>query len=225
MDQVKFHFDPRCPWCYQTSRWAKRLEELGEIELDWEVFSLEVVNLEDGKDPNDLEPTASPALRTAVGIAANHGSKAIGPFYTALGKRTFERVPPPTDPTAMVAAVRESLEEAGLDAGLCDKALSDRATWDKVIADTRAMIERIGRLGVPTIVLDGGDGGAIFGPVISDMPTDEDAVELWRHTAWLARYGNFAELKRKRAHITELPVMEWYKEQRAKAAAAESQRS
>ena len=106
-----------------------------------------------------------------------------------------------------------------------DKALSDGTTWDKVIADPQAMIERIGRLGVPTIVLDGGDGGAIFGPVISDMPTDEDAVELWRHTAWLARYGNFAELKRKRARITELPVMEWYKEQRAKAAAAEPQRS
>src|SRR5437762_2633222 len=103
MNQVKFHFDPRCPWCYQTSRWAKRLEALGEIELDWEVFSLEVVNLEEGKDPKDLEPTGSPALRTAVVIAENHGSKAIGPFYTALGKRTFEQVPPPSD---MIAAVR-----------------------------------------------------------------------------------------------------------------------
>ena len=223
MEEVKFHFDPRCPWCYQTSRWAKRLEELGEIALDWEVFSLEVVNLEEGKDPKEFEPTGSPALRTAVVIAENHGSKAIGPFYTALGKRTFEQVPPPIDRGEVVAAVRQSLQEADLDEGLCDKALSDPATWDKVIAETQAMVERIGKLGVPTIVLDGGAGAAIFGPVISDMPTDEDAVELWRHTAWLARYGNFAELKRKRAHITELPVMEWYKEQRAKAAARERQ--
>ena len=221
MDQVKFHFDPRCPWCYQTSRWAKRLEELGEIALDWEVFSLEVVNLEEGKDPKELGATGSPALRTAVVIAENHGSKAIGPFYTALGKRTFEQVPPPVDRSEMVAAVRKSLQESDLDPALCDKALSDPATWDKVITETQAMVERIGKLGVPTIVLDGGAGAAIFGPVISDMPTDEDAVELWRHTAWLARYGNFAELKRKRAHITELPVMEWYKEQRAKAAARE----
>jgi len=219
MDQVRFHFDPRCPWCYQTSRWAKRLEELGEIELDWEVFSLEVVNLEEGKDPKELEPTGSPALRTAVVIAENHGSKAIGPFYTALGKRTFEQVPPPLDRADMVAAVRESLEEAGLDPGLCDKALSEPATWGKVIAETQAMVQRIGKLGVPTIVLDGGAGPAIFGPVVSEMPADGDAVELWRHTAWLARYGNFAELKRKRAHITELPVMEWFREQRAKAAA------
>src|SRR5947199_8493704 len=87
MEKVKFHFDPRCPWCYQTSRWAKQLESLGEIELDWGVFSLEVVNLEDGADPRALEPTGSPALRTAVVIERTHGSKAIGPFYTALGRR------------------------------------------------------------------------------------------------------------------------------------------
>ena len=56
-EPVKFYFDPRCPWCYQTSRWAKRLEELGEIGLDWGVFSLEVVNLEEqpGFDPSWTE--------------------------------------------------------------------------------------------------------------------------------------------------------------------------
>jgi hypothetical protein len=42
MDAVRFHLDPACPWCYQTSRWAKRLEQLGEIELAWGLFSLEV---------------------------------------------------------------------------------------------------------------------------------------------------------------------------------------
>jgi hypothetical protein len=43
-ERVRFHFDPICPFAYQTSRWARRLEELGEIELDWGVFSLEIVN-------------------------------------------------------------------------------------------------------------------------------------------------------------------------------------
>ena len=55
MDKVKFHFDPRCPWCYQTSRWIRRLEELGEVEADWGIFSLEVVNLEAGKDPRQID--------------------------------------------------------------------------------------------------------------------------------------------------------------------------
>jgi protein-disulfide isomerase-like protein with CxxC motif len=212
MDRVRFYFDPRCPWCYQTSRWARRLEELGEVDLDWGVFSLEVVNLEEGKDPTELEPTGSPALRTAVGIAAAHGSKAIGPFYAALGRRTFLMGAPPPDP---VEAVRESLAEAGLDAGLCDTALADPKTWATVVEETRRVVERVGKLGVPTIVLDGDDGPAIFGPVISLMPSDEEAVELWHHTAWLVRYGNFGELKRKRPPQDDLPIMAWYREQRA----------
>src|SRR3979411_2199922 len=61
LEPVKFHFDPLCPWGYQTPRWAPRLEELGEITLEWGVFSLEVVNLEDGKDPRTLEARSGPA--------------------------------------------------------------------------------------------------------------------------------------------------------------------
>ena len=213
MEQVKFYFDPRCPWCYQTSRWAKRLEQLGEIELDWGVFSLEVVNLPDDHDPMELSSTGSPALRTALAIADTHGSKAIGPFYTALGRRNFETVPPPSD---AAVAVRESLTEAGLDPALCDAALADEKTWVKVVEETKAMVARIGKLGVPTLVLDGGDGPAIFGPVVSDLPSDADAVALWRHTSWLVRYENFGELKRKRQPQTDLPTIGWYREQRAK---------
>ena len=42
---------------------------------------------------------------------------------------------------------------------------------------------------------DGGEGPAIFGPVIAELPSDEDAVELWRHTSWLVRYGNCISLR------------------------------
>ena len=212
MERVKFYFDPRCPWCYQTSRWARRLEDLRELELDWGVFSLEVVNLEEGKDPLELEPTGSPALRTAVAITSAHGSRAIGPFYAALGQRTFENPPPPAD---QIAAVRDALADAGLDPDLCATALADPKTWATVVEETLAIVDRVGRLGVPTIALDAGDGPAIFGPVVSDLPTDDEAIELWRHTAWLMRYANFGELKRKRLPQTDLPTIDWYRQQRA----------
>ena len=103
MDVVRFHFDPICPWCYQTSRWAKRVEQLGEIELDWGLFSLEVVNLKDGADPRELQARSGPALRTATLIRERKGGAAIGPFYTALGKRIWEQSPPEQD---MATAVR-----------------------------------------------------------------------------------------------------------------------
>jgi protein-disulfide isomerase-like protein with CxxC motif len=211
LEHVKFHFDPLCPWCYQTSRWARRLEELGEIELEWGVFSLEVVNLEEGKDRRELEARSAPALRTAIMIRDSLGAKAIGPFYAALGRRIWEAPPLPDDP---VVAVRDALDEAGLDPGLCDKALADEQSWDAVLAEHDALVEHAGSFGVPTMVLDAGTGPAIFGPVISVLPSDEDAVMLWRHTVGLMRYGNFSELKRPRALPPDLPTATWYREQR-----------
>lgn len=211
MERVRFHFDPICPWCYQTSRWAKRLEQLGEIELEWGLFSLEVVNAAEGTDPKGLQPRSGPALRTAIVIRDKAGPITIGPYYTALGRRIWEQSPPEQD---MAAAVRAALVELDLDPAWCDEALADPATWDAVLDEHNALVERTHGFGVPTIILDGGDGPAIFGPVISAVPSDEDAVELWRHVSWLVRHENFSELKRDRLSPPQLPAMDWYRAQR-----------
>jgi hypothetical protein len=210
---VRFHFDPRCPWCWQTSRWARQLEGLGEVELEWGVFSLEVVNLKEGEELTD--PASGPALRTAILIRDRLGRKAIGPFYEALGQRLWHQ-PPPPGAAEMPDAVRAALQEAGLDPTLCDDALADPGTWDAVRAEHDDVVARHGAFGVPTIVLDGGEGPAIFGPVIAELPTDADAVELWRHTAWLARYPNVYEIKRNRDKAPDVPAMEHLMAQRAR---------
>ena len=46
----------------------------------------------------------------------------------------------------------------------------------RTLAEHDALIARTGSFGVPTIVLDAGEGPAIFGPVISELPDDDDAV-------------------------------------------------
>jgi predicted DsbA family dithiol-disulfide isomerase len=218
MDQVTFYFDPRCPWCWQTSRWARRLVELGEITVAWKAFSLEVVNRPEGTDPAELAATGSPALRTAVLIADRHGNDAVGSFYESLGQRTFN-VAPPGDP---VVIIKSALEEVGLDPALHDEAVADAATWASVVASTEHVVDRIGKLGVPTIALDGADGPMIFGPVISEVPPDAEAVELWQHTAWLARNDNFSELKRSNRTSPDLALTAWYREQRAGKAKEEA---
>jgi hypothetical protein len=83
------------------------------------------------------------------------------------------------------------------------------------VREHQAVVDQTGAFGVPTIILDGGDGPAIFGPVIYELPDDDEAVELWRHTAWLVRNKNFAELKRGRGGLPELPAIEWRMQQRA----------
>ena len=213
VQDVKFYFDPRCPWCYQTFKWAERLAAMGEVSLDWGVFSLEVLNCEEGKDPLELEATGSPQLRTAITIERDHGSRAIGPFYTELGNRTFEQSEPADDPMQVIS---DSLAASGLDSGLLSKALDDPTTWKTVVEETQRLHEVVGDVGVPTIVLDGGSGPAIFGPVIVEQPSDEDAVELWRHIEWLTRHESFAELKRKRSGRPDLPLMDHYARLRRK---------
>ena len=78
-----------------------------------------------------------------------------------------------------------------------------------VINNVTALAKTAKAFGVPTIVLDGGEGPAIFGPVVCALPPDDEAVEMWQHTRWLVRYGNFAELKRGRAGMVDLPAIEW----------------
>ncbi len=195
-DAIRFYFDPLCPWCYQTSRWARRLAELGEVELTWGLFSLEVVNSDNPATAEKGHARSAPALRTMVMARQVGGHDAVGALYAAVGARYHEHGQPLEDPDM----IREALEEIDIDPGLFDKALGDASTWDAVVEEHTALVERTRSFGVPTVVLDGGDGPAIFGPVIADVPDDEDAVELFRHVAWLARYDNFAELKRDRVH-------------------------
>lgn len=210
VDAVRFYFDPLCPWCYQTSRWIRRLAELGEVSVAWGVFSLELTNAED--DAGDVSATAraGAALRAAVAVRELHGEDAVGAFYAALGAAVHERGEAVDDRQVLTAA----LETAGASAALLDKALGDTGTWSTVEAEHRALVERTRSFGVPTIVLDGGEGPAIFGPVIAEVPSDDDAVELWRHVAWLTRYANFSELKRDRAVEPDLESVRRYRERR-----------
>jgi 2-hydroxychromene-2-carboxylate isomerase len=207
VERIRFYFDPRCPWCYLTSRWASRLEELGEISIDWAFVCLEVINRPEGVDPLAIDARSGPALRTASLLRERFGRDAVGSLYHALGMRVWEsELPMEVDD---LDGIRASLKEIGADPSLLDEALADRGTWEAVVQEHQALVDRTGAFGVPTIVLDGGDGPAIFGPVIYELPDDEDAVALWRHTTWLVRYGNFAELKRGRGGLPDLPAMEY----------------
>ncbi len=199
-EPVRFYFDPICPWCYQTSRWARRLAELGEVDLSWGFFSLEMQNA--GEEPEEMASSharSARALRTAV-LVRDQAEDAVGSFYAALGRRVHEQ----GEDLGAPETVEASLADAGLDVALADKAWSDPSTLDRVGNEHRVLCDRTRSFGVPTIVLDGGEGPAIFGPVISEVPDDDDAVELWRHVRWLVRYDNFSELKRDRSARPDL---------------------
>ena len=125
----------------------------------------------------------------------------MGPLYAQMGSSVFDTPPPedPQEPRATMGTpehVAPLLEAAGLPTSLTD-ALHDES-WDSIIeAETDDALTRTGKdVGTPIIHFEPPDGVAFFGPVISRLPTDEQAVELWDHVIALAGFPGFAEMKR-----------------------------
>jgi protein-disulfide isomerase-like protein with CxxC motif len=211
MEVIQFSFDPRCPWCYQTSRWALRLECLGDIELTWSVFSLELNRYQgESRDFDPFRSKSSPALRTSVMVRDVEGQEACGRFYAAIGRRYFIQL----EDLAEGDTIQSALEDCHLSRDLYTAAMSDTTTWDTVVSEHERLIEEVGAFGVPTIRLDGGRGSGMFGPVIREVPSDEDARDLLRHVVWLIRTPNFYELKRDRTDYPDLPYIKKALEER-----------
>lgn len=188
-----------------------RLETLGEVAIEWGVFSLAIANRGD-EGRADAESGSALALRVALAVREAHGNPAMGRFFMALGGRIHQHGEEADSMTTITGAIRD----AGIDGDIATRAVADPATWDAVVAQHDALVARHKAFGVPTILLDAGDGSAIFGPVISEVPGDEEAIELWRHVSWLVRNENFSELKRNRGALPSLRSVELALERKAR---------
>src|ERR1700728_1934171 len=185
---ISFWFDPVCPFAWITSQWIRKVAAQRDYAVDWRFISLRLINA--GVDyathfPAGYEdgPTSGlRLLRVAARTRSEHGPDVIGPLYEAFSSEIFDS-PRAAQLTPQVRGSREFAEpllaRAGLPAGL-DHALS-----------------LTGRdVGPPIIQFQPPDGVAFFGPVISRVPGDQDAVRLWDHVTGLAAFPGFAELTR-----------------------------
>jgi predicted DsbA family dithiol-disulfide isomerase len=195
LEHVDFHFDPICPWAWLTSRWASRLEALGELDVRWRFFSLAVAHLGEGEDPaRAADSWGSPALRLLALARRQEGNSGVGRLYTAIGTLVHEEGQALQDD----GTLPQALDRAGMDGDLLAKALSDPTLWEEVLVDHRAAVAACEAFGVPTIVLDGGGGPGAFGPVITRVPDDREAVALLQDTVRMLRRDYLFEIKRDR---------------------------
>ena len=164
------------------------------VEVRWRFFSLEEINKGDGS-VDWVKGRTAPVLRVLALVRRRHGEDAVDRFYQALARLRFEQERMFDKDTEIVG---DALEEAGFDRGLQAEALADDSTRDEVIAEHGAAAERVQAFGVPTLVLDNGEGPGMFGPVIDPVPQGEAAGELWDRVLWLTRQPGFFELKRSR---------------------------
>jgi len=212
---IEFFWDPVCPFAWITSRWIEKVAAQTDYKVDWRFISLRLLN-KDRDYATEFPPEYEQGhtaglrmLRVAAAIRDERGRDALGPLVTAYGRSYWDK-PRGSGMRAHLSTTAhavEVLEAAGLPTGYAD-ALDD-TSWDELLdAETELALSRTGRdVGTPIITFQPPDGLSFFGPVISRVPDDADALRLWEAVTTLASFPGFAEMKRSLREVPQLNIL------------------
>jgi 2-hydroxychromene-2-carboxylate isomerase len=193
--RVDFHFDVMCPYAYQTSLWMREVRDHAGVQVTWRFFSLEEINRVEGKKHPWERPWSYGWSMMRIGAHLRRlDPDLLDQWYVRAGRALHVEGRKPHRPEVAEAL----LAEMGLDPGWVATAMEDPTTGEEVKAEHDAVVA-LGGWGVPTLVFPGEDDTptqALFGPVLIDPPSGDDAVRLWHLvTGWLA-YPHVYELQR-----------------------------
>lgn len=200
IDRIDFHFDPMCPFAYQTSVWIRDVRRQTGLRIDWKFFSLEEVNLEDGKKhPWERDWSYGWSLMRIGALLRRRDPELLDRWYERIGRELHEDAGQPHVPEN----ARRLLAEVGADPADLDAALADPTTHDEIKAEHDRVVAA-GGFGVPTLFLP--DGQALFGPVLIDPPTGDAALRLWDLVAGWAEFPHVFELQRPKSPQDEAAI-------------------
>ena len=201
VSSVDFHFDPLCPYAYQTSKWIRSVREQNGLDISWRFFSLEEINRVEGKKhPWERDWTFGWSLMRVGALLRRTSMDNLDRWYERIGRALHEEGLRPHRPEV----ARELLAELGLDPGLVDESIADTTTNDEVLADHQRVVDAAG-YGVPTLFFG---EHCLFGPVLVDPPDGEAALRLWEAvTAWV-EFPDLFELQQPKTREMEQRIAE-----------------
>jgi len=212
---IEFFWDPVCPFAWITSRWVEKVAKQTGYSVDWRFISLRLLN-RDKDYAVDFPPEYEQAhtaglrlLRVAAAVRDDLGRQPLGALVTAIGVGYWDE-PQGSRPLELLGTPRhthEVLEIAGLSTDYA--AALDDESWDPMLdAETDMCLERTGHdVGTPIITFRGEPEVSFFGPVISRVPDEAEAVALWEAVTTLAAFPGFAEMKRSLREVPQLNVL------------------
>lgn len=212
---VEFFFDPVCPYAWQTSRWVRMVVDQNGLDVDWRFISLALINgpefyLDKRPGYRKGHERGRQLLRVAAAARSAQGREVVGPLYAAYGEQLWMQPDGYTSAMRMLddrPSVEQALRDAGLPVALADHIHDE--SWDGLLQEeTDLAFSRTGReVGTPIITYGPPDGISLFGPVISRLPSPEDAVRLWDAVTTLGTFEGFAELKRSERGPLDIPAI------------------
>ncbi|CAB4632421.1 unannotated protein [freshwater metagenome] len=195
--KATFWFDPMCPWAWITSRWVLEVEKVRDVQVNWQIMSLGVLN--EGNEVSaefaELIKRTWRPVRVLHAAAKQHGEQVVLPLYTAMGNRLH--LEKQKDVDIVIAA---ALAEVGLEADLA--AAADSTEFDDLVRASHAnAVATSGKgVGTPVIAIDDLDGNAVgfFGPIMTPIPRGEAAGKMWDGFVLVAQVPGVVEIKRTR---------------------------
>jgi 2-hydroxychromene-2-carboxylate isomerase len=186
---VDFHFDPMCPFAFQTSLWIRDVRAQLGIDINWRFFSLEEINRVEGKKhPWERDWSYGWSLMRIGAVLRRTDMALLDRWYAAIGRELHTLGGKPHDPSV----ARRLLTEIGVDAAILDAAVDDPSTSADVLNDHQRVVDA-GGYGVPTLFID---DQCLFGPVLVEPPTGPAALRLWDVVSGMASLPHVYELQR-----------------------------